>query len=153
MSDQKLVPYVTVTRDINAPIEAVWGLIAGFGAEKPWYPGCLKLSVTGFGIGCVRTFHYEYPDGPHKGERYTFSEEMTAVDAVNHSMSFRVRRPDYPDMIAYGTTALQSLGPDKTRFIWSSEGSPLPQEYTDVLKNDLTGRFDTLIIAMAKHVE
>lgn len=153
MSGQEIIPYVTVKRDINAPIDELWGLIAGFGAERTWYPGCLKLSVTGFGIGSVRTFHYEYPDGPQKGERYVFSEEMTAVDADKHSMSFRVRRPDYPDMVAFGTTALESLGSDKTRFIWSSEGSPLPQEYLEVLRKDLTGRFDSLILAMAKHVE
>lgn len=86
MADQNLVPYVGVVRDINASIEEVCGLITGFGAGKTRYPGCLKLTVTGFGIGCVRTFHYEYLDGPHKGERYIFSEEMTAVNAVNHSM-------------------------------------------------------------------
>lgn len=153
MCDQKLVPYVRVVRDINASVEEVWGLITGFGAEKTWYPGCLKLTVTGFGIGSVRTFHYEYPDGPHKGERYTFSEEMTAVDAVNHSMSFRVRRPDYPDMIGYGTTAVEPLESGKTRFVFSAEGSPLPQEYFEILQKDLNGRFDSLIIAMAKHVE
>jgi len=153
MSDQKLVPYVRVVRDINASVEEVWGLITGFGAEKTWYPGCLKLTVTGFGIGSVRTFHYEYPDGPHKGERYTFSEEMTAVDAVNHSMSFRVRRPDHPDMIGYGTTAVEPLESGKTRFVFSAEGSPLPQEYFEILEKDLNGRFDSLIIAMAKHVE
>lgn len=78
---------------------------------------------------------------------------MTAVDADKHSMSFRVRRPDYPDMVAFGTTALESLGSDKTRFIWSSEGSPLPQEYLEVLRKDLTRRFDSLILAMAKPVE
>lgn len=153
MSNQDSIHYITVTRDINAPIEEVWGLIAGFGAEKTWYPGCLSLKVTGFGIGSVRTFNYEYPDGPQKGERYVFSEEMTAVDADNHSMSFQVRRPDYPDMVAFGTTALEPLEGGKTRFNWSAEGSPLPEEYLGVLRKDLAGRFDSLILAMAKHVE
>lgn len=153
MTGQELIRYVTVTRDIKAPIAEVWGLIAGFGAERTWYPGCLKLSVTGFGIGSVRTFYYEYPDGPQKGERYTFSEEMTAVDAEKHSMSFQDRRPDYPDMVAFGTTALESLSPKETRFTWIGEGSPLPEEYLEILRKDLNARFDSLILAMARHVE
>lgn len=56
-------------------------------------------------------------------------------------------------MIAYGTTALKSLGSGKIRFIWSVEGSALLQEYLEVLQKDLNGRFDSLIVAMAKHVE
>jgi hypothetical protein len=54
-------------------------------------------------------------------------------------------------MIAYGTTALKSLGSGKTRFIWSAEGSALPQEYLEVLQKDLNGRLDGLIVAMVKH--
>ncbi|EXL47892.1 hypothetical protein FOCG_10405 [Fusarium oxysporum f. sp. radicis-lycopersici 26381] len=129
---QELVPYTTVTRDIYAPIGEVWGILGGFGAEK----------------AC-----YEYPEGPQKGQRYEFSEEMTEVDASNHSMTFRVRRPDYPDMVAFGTTALEYLGPNKTRFIWSSKGSPLPEDYQQVLNKDLESRFAGLIAAIAKQVE
>ncbi|KAH6973109.1 hypothetical protein BKA56DRAFT_691801 [Ilyonectria sp. MPI-CAGE-AT-0026] len=150
---QEFVPYHTVTRDIYAPIGEVWGILGGFGAEKAWYPGCIKLTLEGFGIGSIRTFSYEYPAGPHKGERYEFSEEMTEVDAANYSMSFRVRRPDYPDMMAIGTTALEYIGPNKTRFIWSSKGSPLPEEYLKVLTEDLELRFSGLIAAIAKQVE
>ncbi|KAM5353553.1 hypothetical protein ACJ41O_000203 [Fusarium nematophilum] len=119
---EELVPYHTVTRDIYAPIGQVWGILGGFGAEKAWYPGCIRLSLEGFGIGSIRTFSYEYPAGPHTGERYEFSEEMTEVDAANYSISFRVRRPDYPDMVAFGTTALEYIGPNKTRFIWRAKG-------------------------------
>ncbi|EGU80194.1 hypothetical protein FOPG_14533 [Fusarium oxysporum f. sp. conglutinans race 2 54008] len=151
--NQELVPYHTVTRDIYAPIGEVWGILGGFGAEKAWYPGCIKLSLEGFGIGSVRRFSYEYPAGPQKGQRYEFSEELTEVDAPNYSMTFRVRRPDYPDMIAFGTTALEFIGPNKTRFIWSSKGSPLPEEYQKGLNEDLELRFSGLIAAIAKQVE
>ncbi|CAH0019613.1 unnamed protein product [Clonostachys rhizophaga] len=150
---QELMLYHTVIRDIYAPIGEVWGILGGFGAEKSWYPGCIKLSLEGFGIGSIRTFSYEYPAGPHKGERYEFSEELTEVDAGNHSMTFKVRRPDYPDMIAFGTTALEPIGPNKTRFIWSARGSPLPQEHSRVLVEDLDLRFSGLIAAIAKQVE
>ncbi|KAF5647808.1 polyketide cyclase dehydrase [Fusarium tjaetaba] len=153
MAQHQLDEYVCVTREINAPVAEVWGMIAGFGAEKAWYPGCLRLSVEGFGIGSTRTFDYEYPEGEHKGERYTFSEEMTEVDAANHSMTLRVRRPDYPDMIAYGTTILDSLGPNKTQFRWLANGSPLPDAYTAILRKDLDFRFNQLIDAIAAVVE
>ncbi|CAG9990054.1 unnamed protein product [Clonostachys byssicola] len=149
----ELVLYHTVIRDIYAPIDEVWGILGGFGAEKSWYPGCIKLSLEGFGIGSIRTFSYEYPAGPHKGERYEFSEELTEVDAGNHSMTFRVTRPDYPGMIAFGTTALEYIGPNKTRFIWSARGSPLPQEHSNILVEDLDLRFSGLIAAIAKQVE
>ncbi|UPK91752.1 hypothetical protein LCI18_002687 [Fusarium solani-melongenae] len=151
---QDLVPYATVTRDIYAPIGEVWGILGGFGAEKAWYPGCIKLSLEGFGVGSIRSFCYEYAFGPRKGERYEFTEELTEVDAANHSMTFRVRRPDYPDMVAFGTTALEYVGPNKTRFIWSSKGSRLPEEYMKALtEQDLEPRFSSLIAAIAKQVE
>ncbi|KAH7156358.1 hypothetical protein EDB81DRAFT_786802 [Dactylonectria macrodidyma] len=149
---QPLVHYVTVTREIDAPIGELWALVAAFGAERTWYPGCRKLTLEGFGIGSVRTFDYEYPAGKNKGQRYVFSEEMTAVDADKHSMTFRVRRPDYPDMIAYGTTVLDELGPNKTRFRWLAEGSPLPDEYAAILREDLQERFDRLITAYANQL-
>ncbi|RAQ57705.1 hypothetical protein COH20_004096 [Aspergillus flavus] len=90
MSQPSLVHYTTVTRDIDAPIGEVWGL----------HPH----------------LNYVYPAGKKKGQEYTFSEELTAYDDSKHSMIFRVRRSDYPDMIAFGTTVLDSLGPNKTRF-------------------------------------
>ena len=48
MSKDPLVHYVTVTRDVDAPIGELWGLVAGFGAEKPWYPGAKSVSLEGF---------------------------------------------------------------------------------------------------------
>ncbi|GKZ26814.1 hypothetical protein AbraCBS73388_003201 [Aspergillus brasiliensis] len=152
MSNSSLVHYTTVTRDVDAPIGELWGLVAGFGAEKAWYPGAISVSLEGFGLGSIRTFDYVYPAGKNKGKRYTFSEELTECDASKHSMTFRVRRPDYPDMIAFGTTVLDSLGPNKTRFRWIAEGSPLPDEYMAVLREDLDERFDRLILAMAKQL-
>ncbi|KAH7155556.1 hypothetical protein B0J13DRAFT_604530 [Dactylonectria estremocensis] len=88
------VPYITVTREIDAPIGEVWVIVAAFGAERTWYPGCRKLTLEDFGTGNVRTLDYECPAGKNKGQRYVFSEEMTAVDADKHSMVFRARRPD-----------------------------------------------------------
>lgn len=152
MSKDPLVHYVTVTRDVDAPIGELWGLVAGFGAEKPWYPGAKSVSLEGFGLGSVRTFNYVYPAGKNKGQEYTFSEELTECDASKHSMTFRVRRPDYPDMIAFGTTALESLGPKKTRFRWIAEGSPMPDEYLAALRDDLSERFDGLIVAMGNQL-
>lgn len=67
-------------------------------------------------------------------------------------MTFRVRRPDYPDMVAFGTIALTSLGPNKTRFDWTAEGSPLSEDLHAVLKADLQERFDGLIVAMANQL-
>ncbi|VUC24116.1 unnamed protein product [Clonostachys rosea] len=153
MSTDNLVHYITVTRDINAPIGEVWGIVAGFGAEKTWYPGALKVSLEGFGIGSVRHFSYEYPAGKNKGQRYEFTEELTEYDAKNYSMSFRVRRPDYPTMYAIGTTALEQIEPGKTRFHWHANGSPLSDEQTLGVREDLEERFDGLIAAIAKHVE
>jgi hypothetical protein len=77
MSNSSLVHYTTVTRDINAPIGEVWGLVAGFGAEKAWYPGAKSVSLEGIGLGSVRTFNYVYAAGRNKGQHYTFSEELT----------------------------------------------------------------------------
>ncbi|RYO73047.1 hypothetical protein AA0113_g791 [Alternaria arborescens] len=117
-SKSGLMYYITVTREVDAPIGELWGLVAGFGAEKAWYPGAKSVSLAGFGIGSIRTFSYVYPSWPKKDEEYSFSEELTECSAPKYSMTFRVCRPDYPDMVAFGTTALTSLGPNKTRFDW-----------------------------------
>lgn len=107
--------------------------------------------MTGFGVGSIRTFDYQYPPGTKQaGEEYVFSEEMTAVDAEKHSVTFRVRRPDYPDMVAFGTTALEEVGEGKTRFVWSGEGSVLPEEYRRALVENLEERFNGLIDAIAE---
>lgn len=45
MSQPSKVHYTTVTRDIDAPIGEVRGLVAGFGAEKAWYPGAKSVSL------------------------------------------------------------------------------------------------------------
>ncbi|RSM00615.1 hypothetical protein CEP52_009006 [Fusarium oligoseptatum] len=130
------------------------GILTALYAAGQITTGCIKLSLEGFGIGSIRTFCYEYAFGPHKGERYEFTEELIEVDAANYSMSFRVRRPDYPDMMAVGTTALEYVGPNKTRFIWRAKGNRLPEEQMKVLaEEDLEPRFSGLIEAIAKQVE
>ncbi|KAL1582063.1 hypothetical protein WHR41_09135 [Cladosporium halotolerans] len=113
MSGQGLSPWVTTIRDISAPIDRLRDLIASFRAERTWHPVCLELFVTGFGVGSVRIFHYEYAGLPQKCERYVFSENMTAVCADEHSMTFRIRRPNYPDMVALSVTASDPLGPTR----------------------------------------
>jgi hypothetical protein len=55
-------------------------------------------------------------------------------------------------MVAFGTTALNSLGPNKTRFDWTAVGSPLSGDLHAVLKADLQERFDGLIVAMANQL-
>lgn len=55
-------------------------------------------------------------------------------------------------MFAFGTNVLDSLGPNKTRFRWIAEGSPLPDEFAAVLREDLNERFDGLIIAIANQL-
>jgi hypothetical protein len=81
--------------------------------ECPWYLGRKKISLKGARIGSVRTFIYEYMAGKNNSKQYVFSAKMTAYNADKHSMTFRVRRLDYPNMVMFGTIALDSLGPQK----------------------------------------
>ncbi len=55
-------------------------------------------------------------------------------------------------MFAFGTTVLDSLGSNKTRFRWIAEGSPLPNEFAAVLREEFNERFDGLIIAIANQL-
>lgn len=152
MSTDSLVHFTTVIREIDAPIGEVWGFVAGFGAEKAWYPGAKSVSLEGFGLGSIRKFSYVYPASKNKGKEYDFSEELTSYDSSKYSMTFRVRRPDYPDMIAFGTTALEPADSRKTIFRWIAEGSAPPADYMQALKEDLDARFNTLITAIAKQL-
>ncbi|KAE8322551.1 hypothetical protein BDV39DRAFT_196653 [Aspergillus sergii] len=114
MSKPSLVHYTT-------------GLVAGFGAEKAWYPGAKSILLKGFGLG--RSI-------------YTFSEELTEYNI----------RLDYLDITAFATTVLDSLGPNKTRFRWIAEGLPLPDDYMVVLREDFNECFDGLIVAIANQL-
>ncbi|KAM0335430.1 hypothetical protein ACHAQA_000476 [Verticillium albo-atrum] len=134
----------TVTRDLDASVGEVWAIVAGFGCERLWFPHVKKLSLEGFGIGSVRTFTQEGPGRPFR----IFTEELTSVDAAKHTIRFRVRRPDYPDMIAYGTNILDSLGPNKTRFRWVAEVNLEDEEQRRYIKEELDVLFDDLVIAV-----
>lgn len=67
-------------------------------------------------------------------------------------MTFQIRRSDYPDMIAFEITVLDSLGSNRTRFRWIAESSPLPDDFVAILRKDLNERFDGLITAIASQL-
>lgn len=46
---------ICVTEHIAAPAQAVWELIANFGGTDQWIRGVESVSVTGEGVGAIRT--------------------------------------------------------------------------------------------------
>jgi hypothetical protein len=79
-------------------------------------------------------------------------KEMAEVNIPKNSVALEVRRPDYPDMFADGTTASRYIGPNETRCIGATKGSPLLEKCLKVLEEELQLRFSLLVGAVAKQV-
>lgn len=76
-----------VGREIVAPIEKVWDIVADFGKVDRWIPE-VKCSIEGRGIGALRTILY--PDGRsvcERLERFEPEKMLVAYSMVSGGVS------------------------------------------------------------------
>ncbi|KAM5354609.1 hypothetical protein ACJ41O_001256 [Fusarium nematophilum] len=113
-----------VTRVINAPIGQIWGIVTSFGAESLWFPGVVTSSLEGYGLGSVRTLHFE--NGPWGNN---FHDEMVVCDPAKHLLRYRVLNDDFPDAgEVYPNIVLEGIDGKSTKLRWFLEGEPMPDE-------------------------
>lgn len=71
---------------IDAPVEAVWGLIRDFNGHDQWHPivrdSHIEDGKPADQVGCVRNFHLQ--DGGN------IREELTALSDAERSFSYRI---------------------------------------------------------------
>ena len=74
--------YTDIVRErIEAPLDAVWPILADFGGRGRYVPSAQVERVEGEGVGCVRVI---------PGPRGEVRERLEAFDAAGHAYSYRV---------------------------------------------------------------
>jgi hypothetical protein len=116
-----------VTRIVNVPIGRIWAVTSTFGPEAYYFPGVLKASLKGYGIGSIR--HLTFAD-------FEVEEILEKVDEATHTTQYRIldgHTLPYTDPV--GVVSLEELGPQKTKIHWTSSVATVVQsELEGVLK-------------------
>lgn len=119
----EIVELSSVTKDITAPIDVVWPIIADFeGVERIFpregvsgIPPIEKVIVDGHGIGAVRT---AYLVGGLRGV-----ERLETMDSVNHTFSYAMLPPLIVPVDDYvATVSAVGVDPTTTRVHYRSQG-------------------------------
>jgi carbon monoxide dehydrogenase subunit G len=126
------VTHVSSRITIHTSAEAIWQVLSDFSAGNQHLPGVVACTVTGDGIGALRTL--TSADGG------TIVERLTARDAAAKRLSY-VLLTDTPFGDCLITIALRDLGPYITELKWAATFQPdgLPaSEAADLLEGALT---------------
>jgi uncharacterized protein YndB with AHSA1/START domain len=108
------MPEITTRRDIEAPAEAVWSLLADFGNIAAWWPKDAririeKVDVEGEGVGTVRYIK-------NQGVAKVVSERLDFLDPDTMTWILSIVGDRPPGIIAYVAIGqLFPLGPDRCR--------------------------------------
>lgn len=125
------VNHVSSSITIHAPVDAIWQVISNFGAGNQHLPGVVACTVTGDGIGALRTL--TSADGS------TIVERLAALDATALRLSYALLT-DTPFADCLTTLALRDRGPYLTELTWAATFQPdgLPaSEAMDLLEGAL----------------
>ncbi len=105
---------------LNHHIEAVWGIISGFGGIKTWMPAIESCLLEGDGIGAVRTVSF-------KGT--SIKERLEIYDPKTHIISYRLLDPTgFPMRGGFGTISLKAIGDGMTELTWISDAEEVDAE-------------------------
>ncbi|KAF9878091.1 bet v i allergen [Colletotrichum karsti] len=130
-----------VVRTINAPISDIWALIAAFGSERLWFPGVIKSSLEGFGIGSVRTLTFDNGTVVH--------ERLEIADPETHTISYLILDGVPNTTNPRGTLRLTAIDETKTQFSWSGASDWTEPSF----KPTLAGILDTMFSGCLDSIE
>ena len=109
---------VSVVRELNAPVDAVWDVVGDF-ADVSWAMPGAKVDVIGEGPGMIRRLHI--PDGG------SVDEVLETWDATARSFSYTIPG-DMPMPVAdfRAWVELEPIGANGTRVSWNAAAKALP---------------------------
>jgi len=122
---------IEVERELKAPIEKLWALVADFG-NLSWYPAAEKVERIGSGIGEIRRILL--PGMPAAVE-----ERLLELDPLQHRIVYQVLENEINIMQDYTVEAsLRSAGEAATVALWHGHFSGVagdlePQMMIDVM--------------------
>lgn len=131
-----------VSKVIKAPIGEAWGIISAFGGEKLWFPGVVKSSLEGYGVGAVRSLTFANMPKPVR-------ERLESVDAANHTLRYRIFNEHLKSKSNYATITLEAVDKERTKFTWLGESDLLDPSQKGDLAKFLEGMYHANIDAIA----
>lgn len=134
-----------VVRVIAAPISEIWAVIAAFGSEKLWFPGVIKSSLDGFGVGSVRTLTFDNGTIVH--------ERLEVADPKTHTLIYLILDGVPNTTNPRGTLRLTAVDENKTQFSWSGTSDWTEPSFKPVLAGILEDMFTGCMDAIATKVE
>ncbi|KAJ5950620.1 Bet V I allergen [Penicillium vulpinum] len=135
----------TVSDTLNVPIERVWAVVSAFGIEKAYFPGVLKASLKGWGIGSIRHLWFH---------EFEVDEQLEICDPETYKVTYRVLEPcPFPAKNCTGNIELESLEGGKTKITWTGRADYIEPEQKVFLWDNLHGRYTGAILGVRKLVE
>lgn len=111
---------------IRTSADVIWQVISDFGAAGQYLSGVVTCTVTGEGVGALRTL--TSTDGS------TIVERLEALDEVAHRLSYALLT-ETPFGNCLTTMTVRDLGPSRAEVAWSATFEPdgLPEREAEAL--------------------
>lgn len=111
---------------IRTSADVIWQVISDFGAAGQYLSGVVTCTVTGEGVGALRTL--TSTDGS------TIVERLEALDEVAHRLSYALLT-ETPFGNCLTTMTVRDLGPSRAEVEWSATFEPdgLPEREAEAL--------------------
>lgn len=104
-----------VEHEIAVSPEALWALVRDFGGIERWNPTLTSCELDVEGVGGVRTLTM--------GE-VTIRERLEKRDDAARTLSYSIVEAPLPVRNYLATIAIASVGPKRSRIVWSSTFEP-----------------------------
>jgi len=103
-----------VSVKVNMPVAAdkVWQTLKDFGGMNKWAPGIAQLSLTGTGVGAVRTMTFQ--DGSRVKER------LESLNDDSRSLTYTILESTLPVEGYVASLTVRDLGPTRCEVEWFS---------------------------------
>lgn len=103
---------ISVNISMSASAEEVWQTLRDFGGINQWAPGITSLSLSGAGVGAVRTVTFQ--DGTRTVER------LESLNDASRTLSFTILESTLPVEGYVASLTVRDLGPAGCVVEWYS---------------------------------
>ncbi|EXJ63304.1 uncharacterized protein A1O5_11625 [Cladophialophora psammophila CBS 110553] len=109
---------IRIEEDIlDHPVEQVWSLVSSFGAIQAWMRSIKWCTISGQGVGTVRTV---------MSMAGVQEEILEVLDNDAHCISYRIKdNPFLPMKGGFGNWKLESIGGGKTKVTWIADAEEI----------------------------
>ncbi|HYD48617.1 MAG TPA: SRPBCC family protein [Terriglobales bacterium] len=107
---------VVVVEEVEAPLDEVWEIASDFGGIQRWSPAIERCTVTGTGVGAVRSVEMN---------GIALSERLEALDNDRHRLQYSIVEGPLPLKNYLATIEVEETAEDRCRIRWSSTFEPV----------------------------